>query len=144
MARQHRPAPPRWRVRMPVGVAVAAIVFLLPSATSAAAITSVFAGKTVSGAAIPCAVQSDGVRVCPNGYVRLDDDRYEVRDPQYAAGLLADEGSIDPARIGAVGASYGGGVTFQLGTLKDRIMRPDGTLSPWRSPNGTPLSLAAA
>ena len=31
-----------------------------------------------------------------------------------------------------------------LATLKDRIMQPDGTLAPWTSPNGTPMSIAAA
>ena len=36
------------------------------------------------------------------------DTRYEVRDTQYFAGLLADEGLID-RRIGATGGSYGGG-----------------------------------
>jgi X-Pro dipeptidyl-peptidase (S15 family) len=81
---------------------------------------------------------------CVNGYLHLDDDRYEVRDIQYAIGLLVDEGIVDPARIGATGESYGAGVTLQLATLKDRVMNPDGTLSPWRSPNGTPLRVAAA
>jgi hypothetical protein len=81
---------------------------------------------------------------CAKGYIRLDDDRYEVRDVQYATGLLADEGLIDPARIGVTGESYGGGVSLQLATLKNRIMNADGTLSPWRSPNGMPLSITAA
>jgi hypothetical protein len=81
---------------------------------------------------------------CLNGYIRLDDDRYEVRDVQNAVGLLVDEGIVDPARIGVTGESYGGGVSLALATLKNRIMNPDGTLSPWRSPDGTPLSIAAA
>jgi hypothetical protein len=33
---------------------------------------------------------------------------------------------------------------LQLATLKDRVMYADGSLHPWKSPNGTPLSLAAA
>ncbi|MGH2876600.1 MAG: alpha/beta hydrolase family protein, partial [Solirubrobacteraceae bacterium] len=81
---------------------------------------------------------------CQDGYIRLDDDRYEVRDAQYATGLLVDEGIADPHRIGATGESYGGGLSLALATLKDRVMNADGTLSPWRSPGGTPLSIAAA
>ena len=46
---------------------------------------------------------------CQSGYIRLDDERYEARDAQYAAGLLVDEGVADPNRIGATGESYGGG-----------------------------------
>src|SRR5579864_7815414 len=37
---------------------------LLAPAPAAAAIPSVFAGQTISGAPIPCPAQSDGVRVC--------------------------------------------------------------------------------
>ncbi|MGH2916464.1 MAG: CocE/NonD family hydrolase [Solirubrobacteraceae bacterium] len=81
---------------------------------------------------------------CQNGYIRLDDDRYEVRDVQYAVGLLVDEGIADPARIGVTGESYGGGVSLALATLKDRVMNADGMLRQWRSPDGTPLSIAAA
>ena len=81
---------------------------------------------------------------CLAGYIRLDDDRYEIRDAQYATGLLVDEGVVDPKRIGATGESYGGGASLALATLKDRVMNADGTLSPWRSPDGTPLSIAAA
>ncbi len=81
---------------------------------------------------------------CQNGYIRLDDERYEAHDAQYATGLLVDEGVADPNRIGATGESYGGGVSLELATLKDRVMNTDGTLSPWRSPAGTPLHIAAA
>ncbi|MBV9311013.1 MAG: acetylxylan esterase [Solirubrobacterales bacterium] len=80
---------------------------------------------------------------CTNGYIRLDDDRYEVHDIQFASGLLVDEGLVNPNQIGATGDSYGGGVTMQLATLKDRIMNPDGSLSQWKSPGGTPMHLAA-
>ena len=51
---------------------------------------------------------------------------------------------MDPARIGATGESYGGGVSLELATLKDRVMNADGTLSPWQSPAGTPLHISAA
>jgi hypothetical protein len=214
---------------------------LLAPTEASAAITSVFAGQTVSGAAIPCTTQSDGTRVChgtfstsggddlrlksfdgqplavyvtlpatagspypliiqshgwgepptgptdnqyfgptadawaqagyavlqlaargfgdscgsassrladptgcQNGYIRLDDERYEAHDAQYATGLLVDEGVADANAIGATGESYGGGVSLELATLKDRVMNPDGTLAPWTSPGGTPLHIAAA
>ncbi|MGZ3378576.1 MAG: S15 peptidase family protein [Phenylobacterium sp.] len=81
---------------------------------------------------------------CTNGYVRRADFRYEVRDAQYVAGLLVDEGIADPRRIGAHGESYGAGTSLALATLNDRVMNADGTLSPWTSPKGTALHLAAA
>jgi len=81
---------------------------------------------------------------CADGYIRLDDERYEAHDAQYAAGLLVDEGVADPNHIGATGESYGGGVSLELATLNDRVMNPNGTLSPWTSPAGTPLHIAAA
>jgi dienelactone hydrolase len=81
---------------------------------------------------------------CQNGYIRLDDERYEARDAQYATGLLVDEGAADPNRIGATGESYGGGVSLELATLKDRVMNANGTLGHWTSPAGAPLHIAAA
>ncbi len=81
---------------------------------------------------------------CADGYIRLDDDRYEVRDVQNAIGLLVDDGIADAARIGVTGESYGGGVSLALATLRDRVMNADGSVSPWRSPAGTPLRIAAA
>ena len=81
---------------------------------------------------------------CANGYIRLDDDRYEVRDVQNAIGLLVDEGIADPSKIGVTGESYGGGVSLALATLNDRVMNTDGSLAPWRSPTGTPLHITAA
>jgi X-Pro dipeptidyl-peptidase C-terminal non-catalytic domain/X-Pro dipeptidyl-peptidase (S15 family) len=81
---------------------------------------------------------------CANGYIRLDDARYEAHDVQYATGLLVDAGTVDPARIGVTGESYGGGVSLELATLNNRVMNPDGSISPWRSPAGTPLHIAAS
>ena len=217
---------------------------LAPVSLSRAAITGVFAGQTISGGAIPCTAQADGVRVChgsdggnsgpdlrlkswdgtplevyvilppagagtdgsyplvvqnhgwgnsaggpgnteffgptgdqwakdglavlqltargfgdscgkatstagqiacgASGYIRLDDDRYEARDVQNALGLLVDEGVVSPSKIGTTGESYGGGISLQLATLRDRVMYPDGSLHPWTSPAGTPLSITAA
>ncbi len=81
---------------------------------------------------------------CLNGYIRLDDARYEAHDVQYATGLLVDEGLVAPNAIGVTGESYGGGISLELATLKDRVMNPDGSLVAWTSPNGTPLHIAAA
>jgi hypothetical protein len=82
--------------------------------------------------------------VCSKGYVRLDDERYEAHDVQNAIGLLADAGLVNPAAIGVTGPSYGGGVSLELATLKDRVMNPNGAVSPWRSPAGKPLKITAA
>jgi hypothetical protein len=81
---------------------------------------------------------------CDGQYIRMMDDRYEVRDAQYLAGRLVDEGWAQPNKIAATGGSYGGGMSMALAALKDRTMRPDGRLVPWTSPNGTAMSLAVA
>src|SRR3954454_7767532 len=81
---------------------------------------------------------------CTNGYVRLMDTRYEVRDAQEIAGQLADEGRTSFTQIGAIGGSYGGGLSMSLGALKNRKMLPNGSLTAWQSPNGTPMQIAAA
>ena len=81
---------------------------------------------------------------CVNGYIRLDDYRYEARDVQYAVGLLVDEGIADANRVGVHGESYGAGISLALATLKNRVMNADGSMSPWTSPAGTPLRIAAA
>jgi predicted acyl esterase len=81
---------------------------------------------------------------CAHGYNHLMDDRYEVRDAQYLISLLADEGVAEPRRIGATGASYGGGISMALAALRNRTMLPDGSLVPWQSPDGAPMELAAA
>jgi hypothetical protein len=81
---------------------------------------------------------------CDKGWIHLADARYETRDTQYLAGLLADEGLVKPDKIGVTGASYGGGQSLLLATLKDRTMMGDGTLVPWRSPKGKPMQIAAA
>jgi len=80
---------------------------------------------------------------CEHGYVHLMSRAYEVRDAQYLLGLLADEGVINPQELGATGESYGGGMSEQLGSLKDRVQLTDGELIPWVSPKGTPMKIAA-
>jgi predicted acyl esterase len=80
---------------------------------------------------------------CENGFVRLIDNRYEVRDAQLFSGMLVDEGRVAPGKIGATGGSYGGGMTMALAALRDRTVMPDGSLVPWTSPDGTPMRLAA-
>jgi len=81
---------------------------------------------------------------CTNGFVHLMDTRYEVRDAQYLAGLLVDDGVVIPNKVGAVGASYGGTKSIALAALKNRVMLPDGSLTAWNSPDGTPMELAAS
>ena len=81
---------------------------------------------------------------CAAGYIRLLDTRYEVRDAQLFAGMLVDEDLVDPTKIGATGGSYGGGMSMSLAALKDRVMMPDGSLIPWKSPDGTDMQIAAA
>ena len=81
---------------------------------------------------------------CANGYIHLDDESVDARDVQYAVGLLVDQGIVDPTRIGVTGESLGAGLSLELATLNDRVMNADGSLSPWTSPDGVPLHIAAA
>jgi len=81
---------------------------------------------------------------CADGYVRLLDTRYEVRDAQIFSGMLADENLIVPNKIAATGMSYGGGLSMALATLRNRMAMPDGTLVPWTSPDGKPMELTVA
>lgn len=80
---------------------------------------------------------------CDRGFVRIGDQRFEARDTQHLLGLLVDEGIAKPGALGATGFSYGGGQAVTLGYLYDRTRMPDGSLVPWRSPKGTPLSMTA-
>lgn len=81
-----------------------------------------------------------------SGTTQLDSRSYEINDYQYLVGLLADhdakrraEGlrpifNVNPAKVGAVGGSYGGGFSW-LAMTDPR----------WRSPlNKVPIKLAAA
>jgi hypothetical protein len=81
---------------------------------------------------------------CAKGWIHLDDARYEARDTQTLAGQLADLNLVQPRKIGVIGVSYGGGVSYLLAALKDRIELPNGAFIPWRSPQGKPMRIAAA
>jgi fermentation-respiration switch protein FrsA (DUF1100 family) len=96
-------------------------------------------GDSCGGASPP-----DHSGACGLGYIHLGDSRFEVRDTQYLLGKLVDQGITKPHAIGATGVSYGGGQSMELAFLRNHIRRPDGTLGPWRSPQGTDLSIAAA
>ncbi|HYC56880.1 MAG TPA: CocE/NonD family hydrolase [Candidatus Binatia bacterium] len=78
------------------------------------------------------------------GWIHLADARYEGRDTQYLAGILVDEGLVVPDKIGVTGISYGGGQSMMLAQLRNRVMMPDGSLVPWRSPAGVDMTIAAS
>ena len=125
--------------------------FLQPSATNPGYDAQSFARAgyavmtpTARGYGNSCGRPESRTAGCERGWVRLGDMRYEIRDIQTLAGRLVDEGIARPDAIGATGVSYGGGMTTMLAFLKDRIRLPDGDYAPWTSPNGTPISLAAA
>jgi hypothetical protein len=80
---------------------------------------------------------------CEHGWIHLMSRKYEVRDVQTLLGKLADEGLINPQQIGANGGSYGGGMSMQLGSLKDRVELLNGEIVPWESPAGKPMKIAA-
>ena len=79
------------------------------------------------------------------GWTRLGDMRYEVRDFQTLVGRLVDEGVADPSASARP-------ALLRRRLLDDaRLCLPqepdpdrDGGYAPWRSPKGTPISLAAA
>lgn len=81
---------------------------------------------------------------CDAGWIHLADQRYEIRDTQYLAGELVDEGLVRP-QIAVTGVSYGAGQTLELAALTNRIRLTDGRLAPWTSPvHHVPMSVAAA
>jgi fermentation-respiration switch protein FrsA (DUF1100 family) len=81
---------------------------------------------------------------CTEGWIRLADQRYEVRDTQYLLGLLADEKLTKPGAIGTTGISYGGGQSIELAYLKDRIRLSNGEFAPWTSLKGKKMKITAA
>lgn len=92
---------------------------------------------------------------CVRGWMHLADRRFEVRDTQYLAGLLADLGVADPQRVAVTGGSYGGGQSLLLAVQGDQIAAvPDpanpttydqASMVPWTSPRRhLPMHLVAA
>ncbi len=85
-----------------------------------------------------------GTPACAKGWIQLADQRYEVRDTQYLAGMLVDEGLVRPG-IAVSGVSYGGGQSLELAMLKNRVRLPNGKLVAWTSPvRHIPMSIAGA
>ncbi|HEV7585819.1 MAG TPA: CocE/NonD family hydrolase [Solirubrobacteraceae bacterium] len=80
---------------------------------------------------------------CKEGWIRLADQRYEVRDTQTLLGMLVDEKISKPGALASTGISYGGGQSIELAYLRNQIRLPDGKFAPWTSPKGKPLSIAA-
>jgi predicted acyl esterase len=93
---------------------------------------------------LPDATLTDPGACLDRGWVRLADARYEARDTQHLAGLLADEGLVIPDKVGVTGVSYGGGQSMILAALRNRVMLPDGSFVPWKSPGGLDMTVAAA
>ena len=81
---------------------------------------------------------------CAKGWIRLADQRYEIRDTQYLAGVLVDEGYARSG-IAVSGDSYGGGQSLELAMLKNRMRLTSGRLVPFVSPKRhVPMTVAAA
>jgi dienelactone hydrolase len=99
---------------------------------------------TARGFGGSCGAVSRNTAGCAQGWVHLDDIRFEARDVQFLLGELVDQGVADPARLGVTGISYGGGTSAELAFLKDRIALPNGQFAAWTSPNGQALHLSAA
>lgn len=109
-----------------------------------------FAGSCGKGPFTPGAANGD----CDSGWTHLADRRFEVRDTQYLAGLLADAGVADPQKIAVTGLSYGGGQSLLLAmqgdsvatvpNAKDPSTYDAATNQPWTSPKGLAMHLVAA
>ena len=77
-------------------------------------------------------------------WTHLADRRWEVRDAQTLVGELVDAGVANPNEVVVTGDSYGGGQSWMLAMSEDQVMRRNGTLEPWVSPDGIAIHLAAA
>ncbi|HYN91196.1 MAG TPA: CocE/NonD family hydrolase, partial [Thermoleophilaceae bacterium] len=80
---------------------------------------------------------------CDRGWLHLADHRYEARDTQHLLGLLVDQGVARADALGVTGISYGGIQSLNLTRLRNRVRLEDSSFTPWASPNGTPLAIAA-
>ena len=84
-----------------------------------------------------------GTPSCAKGWIHLADQRYEVRDTQYLAGELVDEGIANP-NIAVAGISYGAAQSLELAALRNRMRLPDDQLVPFVSPQRhIPMNVAA-
>jgi len=91
-----------------------------------------------------CGTPASRTAGCERGWTHIADQRYENRDVQHLLGGLVDAGLARPDGLAVTGISGGGGRAIGLAYLRDRVRLPDGSLTPWRSPRGTPLHIAAA
>jgi pimeloyl-ACP methyl ester carboxylesterase len=81
---------------------------------------------------------------CAKGWEQIADQRYEIHDTQYLAGVLVDEGYARPG-IAVAGVSYGAGQSLELAMLKNRIRLTNGRYVPFVSPKRhIPMTIAAA
>jgi predicted acyl esterase len=55
-----------------------------------------------------CGATASRTSDCATGWIRLADQRWEIRDAQHFMGVLVDAGLADPDALGATGVSYGG------------------------------------
>jgi len=91
-----------------------------------------------------CGTPASRTEGCERGWTHIADHRFENRDVQHLLGLLVDQGFSRADGLGVTGVSGGGGRSIGLAYLYDRIRLPDGKLTRWVSPRGTPLHIAAA
>ena len=95
------------------------------------------------GASCGTAASRSGTPACDRGWIHLADQRYEIRDTDYLAGMLVDEGIARPD-FAVAGQSYGAGQTLELAVLKNRMMLTDGKLVNLSSPaQHVPMSVSA-
>jgi predicted acyl esterase len=91
-----------------------------------------------------CGATASRTSDCATGWIRLADQRWEIRDAQHFVGVLVDAGLADPDALGATGVSYGGGQSLQLAAQRYKLRNTSGKLQLWRSPAGRRLHIAAA
>jgi hypothetical protein len=83
-------------------------------------------------------------------WVHLYDRRFEIRDAQFLAGVVADaESTINPNQVVATGDSGGGGPSWDEALSQDQVVQLGSTptsvvTSPWKSQQNIPLHLVAA
>lgn len=96
------------------------------------------------GASCGTAASRSGTPACDRGWIHLADQRYEIRDTDYLAGMLVDEGIARP-NFAVAGQSYGAGQALELAVLKNRMRLTDGQLVSLTSPaRHVAMSVSAA